>query len=107
MAMKLLLLLTLLLFSQTTLAQDEPVWTKHPEPLYSGQFYAASDVTILDEGDFYRMTYTCFDFLRPSPRALICAATSPDGFVWEPITSRGALLGLALYGRDGNWDEDL
>ena len=107
--MKLIVLLTLLMLSSAAFGQEEawPVWTKHPLPLYSGQFYVASDVTVLDEGDHYLMTYTCIDFLRPSPRALICAATSPDGMVWEPITSRGKLLGLALYGRDGNWDEDL
>lgn len=84
-----------------------PVWTKRDEPLYSGQFFTASDVTLIDEGDFYRMYYTCMDFLRELPRAILCSATSPDGFVWEAVPVEGQLEGLVLRGRDGEWDENL
>lgn len=83
------------------------MWTKHPEPLYSGQFYVASDVSLLDEGDYYRMAYTCMDFLRETPRAALCQATSSDGLDWQSVDTGGKLDGLILYGRDGNWDEDL
>jgi predicted GH43/DUF377 family glycosyl hydrolase len=84
-----------------------PVWVKHDEPLYSGQFFVASDPVVLDEGDFYRMFYSCMDFLRESPRVLLCQATSPDGLHWEPIATDGLIEGLVLRGREGEWDEDL
>jgi predicted GH43/DUF377 family glycosyl hydrolase len=90
--------------SQTT---EWPTWTKWEEPLYSGQFFVASDPVVLDEGDFYRMYYTCMDFLRESPRALLCQATSTDGFAWEAVPVEGAIEGLMLRGREGEWDENL
>ncbi|NWG18126.1 MAG: hypothetical protein HXY41_15995 [Chloroflexi bacterium] len=88
-------------------APDWPLWTKHDTPLYSGQFFVASDPVVLDEGDSYRMFYTCMDFLRESPRAVLCAATSPDGLAWTPAPVEGALEGLVLRGREGEWDENL
>lgn len=90
-----------------------PTWTKNPEPVYSGQFFVASDVVILDEreseGGAYRMFYTCMDFLRETPRAILCSATSPDGFVWTPVEAAdgGAIEGLVLRGREGEWDTNL
>lgn len=86
---------------------DWPVWTKHDEPIYSGQFFVASDPVVLDEGDSYRMFYTCMDFLRDEPRAILCAATSTDGMAWTPIEVDGPLDGLVLRGREGDWDENL
>jgi hypothetical protein len=90
-------------------ASEWPVWTKREEPLYSGQFLVASDPALVDEGDFYRMVYTCMDFLREVPRAILCEATSTDGFEWQPVESpiSDALEGLILRGRDGEWDENL
>ncbi|MBI5668858.1 MAG: hypothetical protein HZC41_12700 [Chloroflexi bacterium] len=84
-----------------------PVWTKRDEPLYSGQFFVASDPVVLDEGESYRMFYTCMDFLRDEPRAILCAATSPDGLDWTPVSVDGPLEGLVLRGREGEWDENL
>ncbi len=84
-----------------------PLWTKHEASLYSGQFFVASDVTLIDEGDFYRMYYTCMDFLRELPRAILCSATSPDGFTWENVPVEGDLEGLVLRGRDDAWDNNL
>lgn len=105
-----LLILTLTLIAPLR-AQDTatawPTWVKHDQPLYSGQFFVASDPVVLDEGDFYRMYYTCMDFLRESPRAILCQATSPDGLHWQPVPVEGALEGLILRGREGEWDEDL
>jgi predicted GH43/DUF377 family glycosyl hydrolase len=84
-----------------------PVWVKREEPLYSGQFSVASDPVVLHEADGYRMVYTCMDFLRDTPRAILCEATSPDGFAWEPVETDPSLDGLILRGRDGEWDENL
>jgi hypothetical protein len=90
-------------------ATEWPVWIKWDEPLYSGQFMVASDPVLIDEGDFYRLIYTCIDFLREEPRAILCEATSSDGFEWQPVESPidHALDGLILRGREGEWDENL
>jgi predicted GH43/DUF377 family glycosyl hydrolase len=86
-----------------------PIWVKRDTPLYSGQFMVASDPVVLHEDDEYRMFYTCMDFLRESPRAILCKAVSTDGFVWEPVDSpiASSLEGLVLRGREGEWDENL
>lgn len=112
--MKIQLLLVLfctLILTSSVRAQDEvtawPEFTKHEGSQYSGQFFTASDVTVLREGDGYRMTYTCMDFLRETPRAILCSATSPDGFDWTPVEVDGPLEGLILRGREGSWEENL
>ncbi len=99
----------LLIISAPTLAQDTswPTWVKREAPVYSGQFFVASDPAIIDEGDFYRMYYTCMDFLRKEPRAILCQATSSDGLEWTPMPVEGPLEGLMLRGREGDWDENL
>lgn len=84
-----------------------PIWEKQPTPVYSGQFMVASDPTVIDEGDFYRMVYTCIDFLRDQPRTTLCQAISSDGLEWQPIDSGEALEGVILRGREGGWDENL
>jgi predicted GH43/DUF377 family glycosyl hydrolase len=109
--MRKIVVILVLLLTASSHAQDDdlvpPVWVKNPEPLYSGQFFVASDPVVIHEGDFYRMYYTCMDFLRESPRAILCEATSPDGFDWTPVPVAGALEGLVLRGREGEWDENL
>lgn len=48
------------------------------------------DPTILREADLYRMYYTCLDFFD-EPRAMICEATSTDGYTWENIEAEGRI----------------
>jgi predicted GH43/DUF377 family glycosyl hydrolase len=87
-------------------AQDWPVFTKWDEPMFEGQFFIASDPVVLHEGDLYRMYYTCLDFFD-EPRAMICQATSDDGYEWQNIEMDNRVEGLVLRGREDEWDEDL
>ncbi len=90
--------------------QTWSTWTKWPEPVFSGQ-YVASDPALIDEGDSYRMFYTCFivpesGFVPELVRAAICEATSTDGLTWEEV-SDGPTRGLIMPGREGEWNENL
>lgn len=100
------LLLTLPVNAQTS-TEDWPVWEKRPEPIFSGQFMVASDPVVFREADSYRMFYTCMDFLRETPRALLCQAVSDDGINWDEVVTGDAIEGRMLGGREGDWDENL
>jgi hypothetical protein len=52
------------------------------------------------------MYYTCIDFFE-EPRAMICQATSSNGYEWANIEVENRVEGLVLRGREGEWDEDL
>ena len=104
----LFVVMVLIALSGITLAQDAdwPVFTKWDEPLFRGQFFIVSDPVVLHEGDLYRMYYTCIDFFE-EPRAMICQATSDDGYEWQNIEVENRVEGLVLRGREDEWDEDL
>lgn len=45
----------------------------------------ASDPSVVRSADGFRMIYTCINYAEADPpRTIFCAATSPDGLVWNP-----------------------
>ena len=81
------------------------------DPVFEGN-YIASDPSLIDEGEFLRMYYTCWilpkgNFDPPLVRAAICQATSTDGLNWKPLEVDGPTPGLMLRGIEGSWEDHL
>src|SRR5215207_8306315 len=81
-------------------------WTKHEGAIFTGQFFVASDPTVIRDGDLYRMVYSCLDFFEEA-RVMICEALSHDGILWAEVETGNMVKGLILRGRHEDWDDDL
>jgi predicted GH43/DUF377 family glycosyl hydrolase len=95
-------------FAETVTIKEEgwTPWAIKEDPVFTGQYVAADPSVMLDNG-LYRMFYTCIDPSGDVTIAEICQATSPDGETWTNVPVSGAIEGLMLAGRPGQWDEHL
>lgn len=91
---------------QATPEASTSVWSKNPDPIFTGEFIA-SDPTVLKDGELYRMFYTCWFPGEERFEGAICQATSSDGLTWEYLAGDGEVEGIAIRGREGAWDEHL
>jgi hypothetical protein len=90
------------------------LWQFDSNQYYAGQYGLASDPSIIQENSgLLRMFYTCYNPPRdryPFGLALICQSTSNSGDIdsWTLVNNTfGLVEGVALLGRDGEWDEFL
>ncbi len=91
---------------QVTHAGSWSPWTKRSSPVWTGQYGIAADPSLLVDGNFSRMFYTCLDPI--TGRTLLCQATSQDGFSWHhAATGTATIRGRTLAGRKGSWEENL
>lgn len=87
--------------TETTPTQSS-LWTRRPDPVFTGQFNVASDPMVLRKGNLYHMYYACLDELA---HTAVCLATSQDGISWQEVDTGGPIRGLVLRGKRGSWDE--
>lgn len=82
-------------------------WTRRGEPIFKGQFWCASDPSVIRDGDIYRMFYTGVNPATAPVRTVICQALSKDGLSWDYAPTGDDIKGLAMKGVTGTWEEAL
>jgi predicted GH43/DUF377 family glycosyl hydrolase len=79
------------------------VFTKRPQPVWSGTF-VAGDPCVIRDGSGYRMYYTSVDYLASVEHIMIATATSDDGITWTKANPTGERIALDV---STSWDQFL
>jgi beta-xylosidase len=99
-----------LLISLMSCSKDEPKggkikFTKHPDPVWQGEFTAA-DPSVIRDGDTLRMYYSSL-VVSPTEKLLIAGAKSVDGINWIPSNEIVGEESVALDVTADTWDDHL
>lgn len=79
------------------------VFTKRPQPVWSGT-YVAGDPCVIRDGSLYRMYYTSVDYIASVEHIMIATATSSDGITWTKANPTGESIALDV---STSWDKFL
>lgn len=79
------------------------VFTKRPQPVWSGT-YVAGDPCVIHDGSLYRMYYTSVDFIASVEHIMIATAISSDGINWTKVNPTGESISLDV---SNSWDKFL
>ena len=101
-----LIWLTLIMCASTGKADS---WTITPDPVYSGQYSAVGDPSVIRLADgSYLMFHHCIDVLRDPQGGEICLARSADGVQWRYARTENSawfVRSRLLLATIGGWNE--